>query len=550
MRRLLALVLTVLMLAGTFSGCENNFQYDFENWESAEQDQRTDVLTFTYEDEDLERYYELLEQYKSLALSSDSMKPLDELDPELEELTAFLIDQQSIASVLYYCDMKIKEASQRHLDMTDVLTQVQEKTNQVLREIYVSDSKLKDQIFVDWTEEDIRELLAYDSEIMELEQRNAQIIVEYQALSEEDLRENVGPLYAQLVQNNNRIAQIYGYDDYYDYAYKRVNMRDYTAVEVAQMRKYAQTYLIPTLEAAYESFNDRLMSLSVREHERLVDFLEEDYDDTEYLDLYLEALPEDVSAEMKSMFAGNVVFPKSNDAMEGAFTTLIGGYPFCYFSKGYKDTGTLVHEMGHYYGGLYGDITYMPLDLAEVQSQGNEWLMMSCMEEPLRRTVFKCCLDYRMLDDIGTILLSLIVDEFEERVYKADGVEHFTTADFERIMEEVCQNYGGYEFLCENLTDVQSYWQLVALEHPVYYVSYAVSLIPSIDLYFMASEDWDSAMEVYIGLTRELEPDAAFLEALEQAGLASPFEEKVYQSIASMYGVAIHEETEKSDLAA
>lgn len=548
MKRLLAFFLLLSLLAGLFCGCERRDDYNFDA-AAPTQDDHGEILDFSYTEQDLERYYEKLEAYKELAINGDDVVLLEALDPEIEELSMFLMDQQAIASVLYYCDMSDEEASQRHLDMTDMITEVQEKTNEVLRAIYESDSKLKDYVFQDWTEEDLHDLMAYNKEVKEIEQRNAQIVVEFQALSDEEM-EDIGPLYAEFVSNYNRMAQIYGYDNYYDYAYKRINMRDYSSQEVNQMRAYAQKYLVPALEAAVASFQERYSNLSTRECGSLEDFLYEDYDGVKYLDQYLTKLPEDVAEEMESVFDGNVVFPQSSKAMSGAFTTMIGYNPFCYFSRDYKNTSTVVHEMGHYYGGLYGDLYTIPLDLAEVQSQGNEWLMISAMEEQLKSKVYSCYLDYRMLDDMGTILISMIVDEFEQRVYKAEGVEHFTTADFEQIMDDVCQSYGGNDYLSYYLTDVQTYWRMVVLEHPVYYISYAVSLIPCIDLYFTACDDWDQALEIYLGLTRDLEEDTTFLDALQAAGLASPFDENVYMAIGGLYNVVFGEEPSELDLAA
>ena len=272
-----------------------------------------------------------------------------------------------------------------------------------------------------------------------------------------------------------------------------------------------------------------------------MDFISEDYDDLDYLDAYFDHLPDDVREDMHTLFDGNSVFPKSKDAMPGAFTTVINNNPYCFFSRDNRDTCTIVHEMGHYYGALYGDLNAMPLDLAEVQSQANEWLMIACMDDEFKEDTYGCYLDYRFTSDMSVILICMIIDEFEERVYASEGVENFTTEDFDRIMEEVCEDYGGIEFVNEYLTDVNYYWRMVALEHPVYYISYAVSLIPSMDMFFVADEDWDDGLDIYLGLTRDIEDEPVFLDALEEAGLASPFDKDVYQAIAERYGVHVEE---------
>lgn len=557
MKRFLALFLILALVLGVLSACgrDQELFYDLpatEDTSSTETtgettpeyeniipplDEDADVLTFRYEEQYLDLFYEKLDEYKEHALNDSTMDEIELLDPQLEELLQFLSDQQAIAMVLYYCDMEDEEASELYLDMTDMITEVQEKTIETMREIYKSDSALKDEIFEDYTEEDIQSMMDYDPEIKDIEMRNSEIVVEFQAMDDDELETDIGPLYAELVANYNRQAEIYGYDNYYDYAYDRVYFRDYSAKEVEQMRAYAKQYLVPALNKATEGFPVKLDELSTREFERLQAYVIDDYDETDYLEAYFDQLPDDVRQDMESMFDGNVIFPKSRNAMPGAFTTVINYHPFCFFSRNNKTVSTVVHEMGHYYGALYGDMDAMPLDLAEVQSQANEWLMVSCMDGELKGDDYECYLDFRMIDDMGTILISLIIDEFEQRVYSSEGVENFTTEDFDRIMDEVCQEYGGREAIEANLTDLDYYWRRVALEHPVYYISYAVSLIPSMDVFFVASEDWEKGLEIYLGLTRDITEEPTFLGALEEAGLASPFDDKVYAAIGERYQV-------------
>lgn len=560
MKRFLSVLLIVTLCFSMLSACERSSELYLEDFisdystdytglseesepslseTSSSEAENLDVLTFQYNDGYLEEYYTKLEAYKDVALGGTSADSLEEIDIELDELFSFLSDQQTIAMVLYYCDLSDEEASELHLDMTEVVTEAQEKTFEVLQEIYKSDSKLKDEIFSDFTQEEIQELLDYNTDVKEIQQRYSEIIVEFQALDDDQLEYETGPLYAELVSNYNRLAQIYGYDNFYEYSYDRVYSRDYTNTEIQKMRTFAKNYLVPAYTKAAVNFNANYELLSDLEKSQLSQFIFSDYDDVDYLDQYLNALPEDVRNDMQTLFDGNVVFPQSEGAFDGAFTTTIADKPFCYFSRDNKDTGTVIHEMGHYYGSLYCDLDEIPLDLAEVQSQGHEWLMIADMEDELETDVYDCYLDYRLVNDMATILISLMVDEFEERVYNAEGVENYTAAEFEQIMSEVCEGYGGIGFVEENITDIQNYWRLVTLEHPVYYVSYAVSMIPSLDMYFVASEDWNAALDIYLGLTRDVEEESAFLPALKDAGLASPFEVEVYQAIADRYGIHV-----------
>ena len=213
----------------------------------------------------------------------------------------------------------------------------------------------------------------------------------------------------------------------------------------------------------------------------------------------------------------------------------IGEDAICYFGPGYDGTLTLVHEMGHYASTLNLDLNACPMDLAELHSQGNEWLFMNQVREELDPNVYAVIRDYKMYMDMCTILVSFMVDDFEERIYTTD-VSGYTREDFDAVADEVCQAYGGVDFVNNFLTDFQSYWRLVVMESPVYYVSYAMSDVAALNLYTIASQDTQQAYEIYGHLLKDLDMELGFQENLKQVGLSGPFDSTVYEAIASMYG--------------
>ncbi len=560
MKRLFALLLVLAMTVSLFAGCQGNKEPEkTETQETTEEvtepapreplipelGEKEDILTFRYEQKYLDLFYEKVELYEKAAMDGDS-KALEALELDLEELTDFIYDQSVIAEILHYCNTKDEEASDLHLEMTDILLDLSDTKILTQRRIYESDSPLKEEIFADWTEEELHYLKNYTSEVKDLEKRQEEILVEVREKSDEELEEGVGQYYRELVANNNRTAEIFGYDNFYEYSYNNLRDRDYTMEEVKQLRAYAKEHCYEIFEAALERFYEGYEELSYSQQMDFQELIMDDYDETDYLEEYLDALPEEMGEAMEGMLDGYVIFPKGGKAREGAFTTLISGHPFCYFSRGYKTATTLAHEMGHYFGGLHSDLMEMPLDLAEIQSQGNEWLMIVFSAEEMDEEVYQCYLDYRFANDIVTVLIAVIIDEFEERVYTTEGVENFEAKDFDKIMEEVCKDYGGVKKLAENVVDVQHYWRKVALEHPGYYISYAVSMVPSLDIFFCASDNWDAAVEIYQKVTMDLPEDVTFLGILEKAGLASPFEDTLYNKLLERYGLIEGEETEKA----
>lgn len=497
-----------------------------------------ELLVYTLTQEELDKYYADLESCKTMALAGTDREGLEALSDSLDEQYEYIQKQQTIAFVRYSCDQTDEAATEQHLDATDKLTKAYDAMMLMLREVNASDSPIKEVLFEDWTEEDLKMLSAYTSEIAQLEKENEELVVEYQALSEGELAEGIIPLYQKLIANNNRIAQIYGYDNYYTYGYDVVYARDYTTDTVQQARDFAIEYLVPAVPAILQQFALGFQSLTQAEQQVVAAFMEGSYQDTDkdYVNLYIDSLPQDLQEVMNHLWQyDRAIFADKDGAKEGAFTVNIGEDAICYFGPGYDGTLTLVHEMGHYASTLNLDLNACPMDLAELHSQGNEWLFMNELREELDPKVYAVIRDYKMYMDMCTILVSFMVDDFEERIYTTD-VSGYTREDFDAVADAVCQAYGGADFVNNYLTDFQSYWRLVVMESPVYYVSYAMSDVAALNLYTIASQDTEKAYEIYGHLLKDVDLDLGFQENLKQVGLSGPFDSEVYEAISRMYG--------------
>ena len=95
-------------------------------------------------------------------------------------------------------------------------------------------------------------------------------------------------------------------------------------------------------------------------------------------------------------------------------------------------------------------------------------------------------------------------------------------------MDEVVSQYGDPEEINYVIGDLNTYWKMVVVEQPVYYISYAVSAVAAMDIYVTATENEEQAWTAYRALVEEMDPDAGFLKNLENAGIDGPFEEDVY----------------------
>ena len=494
------------------------------------------TLTYGLTEADITEFYALLSACEDLSLNGTDTAAVEESVEKLDDKYAYLEEQYTISMVLYYSNLNDEAASQLYLDTTDSVTQANNDYLLMARRVYLSESPHKDILFADWTEEDLAFLMAYTEEVMDLQQRNSEIEVDYQNLQNSTtLYEEMVPLYIELVQNNNRIAEIYGYDNYYEYAYEQAYDRDYDHEKIETMRTYVAQYLAPSLTGAMSKFNASMRGLSEKYQETLISFLYSSYvyNSKPYVASYLATLPETMQNNMLDMFNGNIVM-KDNvfGAQEGAFTTALNEErQLCFFGPGYSNAMTIVHEVGHYYGGTYTYLNEIPLDLAETQSQGNEWLFLRYLEGEMSQKIYAALVDYRMYSDLAQILICVLVDEFEEQVYTHENIASLTSDDLDAIMESVCENYGGIDFVSVSATDIQSYWRMVVVEQPVYYISYAVSALAAMDLYTVACEDYDLAIEKYRMLNEEADPEKGFLGNITAAGIAGPFEEDIYKAL-------------------
>ena len=485
-------------------------------------------LVYTLTQEEVDNYYVLLDRCEDLALIGENVEEIEVLFEELDAMYNYLYAQNSIATVHYYADMKDEALTQRHLDCMDICADANDAYIQMVRRVYLSDTPAKDALFEGWSQQDIAYLLNYDERVVQLNKRNAEITVEYQAATDDAVKI---ALFKETVLNNNAIAQIYGYETYYEYASELIYKRDYGADELENMRRYGKEYLADLYSTALDTFRKNYNRLSSVKQQSVSAFRFNDYDSirADHIGRYLQVMPDTMEEHIQNMIKQDSLFTKSNKAMAGAFTISVGDRSYCFFGPGYANLATVIHEGGHYYASQYADLNSIPMDLAETHSQANEWLFLAYLDGKFAANEYQSVMDYRFCSDLSTVLVCLMVDEFEQKVYATD-VTNFTAADFDAIMDGIVSEYFDPEYAATNLADMNSYWRQVVVDHPVYYLSYAVSAVAAIDLYTVAQADFEAAKEIYRKLCEE-PLDAGFLANIQAAGLAGPFDESFYKEL-------------------
>ncbi len=231
----------------------------------------------TLEEGDFEKAQAKLKEFESLAIASTDYDAVDALYVEFEDMFYYLDTQISLANIVYDLNHNNTEASSRYLDNYELFGDLYTEYMFTCRNVY-NQSPIKDELFADWTEADIRMLLNYTPESQELRQENENLLVEFNELSGAAANERKAEIYVEIIKNNNRIAELAGYDNYYDYATVEVYGRDYSIEDINAFKNYIIEYFVPNIDALKGGWYAKYNALSNYGRNYVQDFLYEPFD--------------------------------------------------------------------------------------------------------------------------------------------------------------------------------------------------------------------------------------------------------------------------------
>lgn len=551
--RILGLLLAICVLTCSLTSCMSSLLWDIawdlfydgetvatESTVNSEQSTPTEPdplpsdLEYSLSTEDVNAFYALLEQCEQAYLSaSTTQEELDSLDDRFTDAYYHIVTQSQLAYLRYCMATQDSEASSNYLFASEASAEAYDAYMQMCKRIDQSDSPWRATFFSDWSDSELEQMRGFSQELTELSKENDLLLVGYRDLEEAHFYEGASDYYVRLVENNNRIAVLNGYENYWEYAYAEVYGRDYGRDEIKQMREYVSTYVTELCADAIETFQWQFQRLTRREQTFVRDLLQDARYDafaTDYVSGYLSTFDEKAQMSMKGMFdAKNSVFATSESAYQGAFTTYLYGLkrPVCYFGPSYQNINTVIHEMGHYYSYLLNGKRSIQMDLAEVQSQGNEWLFTAYLNTVLDEDVARAIYTYQLYSALTTVLVGTMVDQFEQTCYE---INVSSSEEADAVMAGVMEQYGGREWIEYYVTDMDVYWRYVTVENSVYYVSYAVSMLAAVQIYSVAeTQSYEKGMEIYLSLMKP--KSGAFLSAITGAGLKSPMDEALYREL-------------------
>lgn len=366
-------------------------------------------------------------------------------------------------------------------------------------------------------------LVGYDEQTdrqREITERVSELTLQYNALimeylSYDEETEKIGALYRELVDLHNEEAQIVGYKDYADYAYEASYGRDFTPDDAAALceavKPYARQYFgsLYYNEATYADFSADT-DLTKRELVGLVT-------------QYMPRVSDDAAKAAAYMEKHGLYFMDSADRVSDlGFTTTFDQYnaPFIYLALygDQNDIQSMFHEFGHYYDAYVNPVPDLllsvgSLDIFEIHSTGMEALSTGWYEDIYGEDADLARI--RFLDSaLYTVFSGCLFDEFQRVVY-ADPT--LTPEQISQTFVTIARSYGLRSFGKE----FSHYWMQVNhnFESPFYYISYAVSMLASLQIYEMAENDWAAAADFYNDLVSLGAFDYTYCELLDKVGL-------------------------------
>ena len=519
-----------------------------------------------------EKYDATKHQYNTSGTLYEDYLVMEAKYDELYDFIEYVTGQYQIAQVEYHMNINNEEKQATFDYISELRTDLIDRFYSFSKPLY--DSMYREFYYHGMTDQEIQAFLyesdtVGDEEYKALVKANTDLELEYDGILDPVNSPRVPSLYAEFVANNNAIARKLGYSNYLEYAYENIYDRDYSPEDVAQVVEYVKQYIVPALKALNANWDALLNSgkltqtdVDIYYSQVLYSFFT-NYDSNIPLNDYIDLLSFTSNPDKQMSFSDelNSLIEDGNyfrGNYEGAYVTYLYGVntPIAYFGPSYvmdsdnymsyDSPFTVVHEFGHYMNEKYNDNQYsQSYDLLEMHSQGNEMLYLAYLNGNVGKTGFQLCEGQTMISTLSIIVNALVVDTFEQAIY----TDNYTGSGSAQIMADGTITADEYDALYNAIISdfdatgyaTPGYWRYVTVHAPCYYVSYSISALSVLQLYPMANENFDAAVDSYLKLftyTDEMNAEEMSVEEiLAYAGLYSFTDEELYKSIASYFGV-------------
>lgn len=348
----------------------------------------------------------------------------------------------------------------------------------------------------------------------------------------------LGEVYINLVRTRAKIAKACGYESYTDYCYENTYFRDFSSEDAAALSTLVKEYIAPINKRLYEKIaNIDFSSLN-----------DLDYSPERLLSLEKEVIEKEFPELLESfnfMYDHGFYDIGEDDkkAVTG-FTALLLDYnvPFMFNSPygDFNDVWVLVHETGHYNRYYISEDILPRLELSEIDSQGLELLFYDFYDDMIGNNECADLLKIKLLNSwIRGVIDGCMFDEFQQTIYCNPDM---TLAEINQLYYNICLEYGYTPPSESSDAELGESYTWVKVIHnftdPLYYISYAVSMIPAWELWMQAQTDFEGAKERYFQLVNRDEGDT-YMQTLSDLGFGNTFDESTIKELAHSLGEVV-----------
>ncbi|MBE6024203.1 MAG: hypothetical protein E7231_13575 [Cellulosilyticum sp.] len=329
----------------------------------------------------------------------------------------------------------------------------------------------------------------------------------------------VGEILLQLVQLDNQMAKIQGYDTYVESMYHNYE-RDYTPKEIATFITHVKEVVPDLFNLLYKSnvaATTILEQYTYEGEENLLESIDEGFI-SKHSDLK-EAYDYMCQYELYDI-------EYRQDKENGGFTTYFDQFaePYIVINYGaeYETALTFIHEFGHYFSYYKIGTNMGGLDLDETYSQGLELIAMAYYNEIFQDDYYsKAAKIYTIENMLGAIIQGCLYDEFLQEIYANPNI---TVGEMNKLYGKLAKSYGIK-------VDDRS-WCMVPhnFQSPFYYISYSVSAVAALEIWAESLEQEEAGINTYLALV-EAGREHSFIDSLKVVGLSNPLEKETLEEV-------------------
>lgn len=384
------------------------------------------------------------------------------------------------------------------------------------------------------TEDYVSNLLSYYKQTYKNDTAGYQsIYTSCMYLYHEKVKEISTDILVELIRIRWLIAEKLGYSSYREYAYDMLG-HEYSPAEMDKFLSDITEQVVPVYSMLYNEIFMFYFSTTQSSEMTLDTLLNSGYHIFKDMDAELH----DIYSYMLQYSLFDIQLSEET-RYDGSYVTYLESYdaPFLFISaEGHaSDFTTLFHEFGHFTDAYINYNSDTSLDLSEVSSQALE-LMMTLKLGSYATEADKVYISYTALcQALETLIFQGMYARFETMAY-ALPYDDISEEGLSRIVESIATDFGLNSQVINNVS-----YMIIPhiITTPFYVQSYAVAMVPSLEIYFAEKDESGSGLEMYKTLLNRQDTSLSFAEHLTRAGLSSPFTDGLLRELANEIYYAI-----------